>query len=111
MDTHRSRQWRSRRQTLILIVGLALCVAGLLWPNWRRLRTLEARTTAMDADIARLEEHIAQLTTEREKLLSDPTYVERVARQEFHATRQGEILFKIQQPATSSQPPAAAQEH
>ena len=105
MDTDRARRRRPRRRLLVLIAGLTLLVGLCLWPNWRNLRSLEARTTAMDADIARLEQGIAHYTAEREKLLSDPTYVERVARQEFHSTRRGEILFKIEPSPTAGESP------
>ena len=109
MDTDRtSRPCKGRgprHQLLVLIAGLTLVLGLLLWPNWRNLRSLEARTTAMDADIARLEQGIAQYTAEREKLRSDPTYVERVARQAFHSTRHGEILFKIEPSPTAGESP------
>ena len=89
--------------------GVALLIAVLL-PSWLQLRALQIRERAVNADIDRLEASITQLNTEQEKLTSDPTYVERVARREFHATRAGEILFKIDDaadgPADDTTPPA-----
>ena len=88
---------RRRQRRRRLIVG-AIALAGLtvlLLPNWLRLRALKTRTRAVDADIARLAAMITQLNAEQQKLQSDPTYIERVARQEFRATRPGEILLKM----------------
>ena len=104
MDAQAAARRRARRQ--LLSIG-ALCAAGvlaLLWPTWRKLRLIEARSAAVDAEIAHLEQSIAALTVEHQKLTTDPTYVERVARQEFRTTRPGEILFKIEPSPTAGEP-------
>ena len=111
-----ARQRTRRRHLALALGGVALLIA-LLLPSWLKLRALQARTRAVDADIDRLEATVTQLTDEHSKLQSDPTYIERIARQEFRATRAGETLFKIEDaadgpadatlvPPTSSDPTA-----
>ena len=93
-------------------MGGVLVLAAVLLPSWLTLRSLRARTRAVEAEIIRLETAITQLSSERDKLQSDPTYMERVARQEFRATRPGETLFKIEEaadgPAEPVTPPTGA---
>ena len=98
METRAPSARRRRRQIIVGLAAVGLLTA-LLLPNGLRLRALETRTRAVDADIARLEAMVAQLSTEQTKLQNDPTYLERVARQEFHATREGETLIKLEDAA------------
>ena len=94
MDAAHLTQRHARRQRLTLLGGGALLLLILL-PSWWQLRVLAARERAVNADIARLEAAILTLQTEQERFASDPTYVERLARQEFRTTREGEILLQM----------------
>ena len=103
METPHPHRKTPRRTFVIWALGCA-GVSALLLPSWLKQRALAARTHAVVAEIAQLEEQIAQLAEEREKLQSDPTYLERIARQEFRATREGEILLKIEDAADGPTP-------
>ena len=107
MDTRLTAAAHRRTRRRWQLLGISVVVAAaLLLPNGWRLRQLTARTRAVDADVARLETSIQRLIDERDKLQSDPTYVERVARQEFRASRAGEMIWKIP-PTTGEAHPAA----
>ncbi|GEM_PF-4563296 len=85
-----------RREVLLLTCGLLLGM--LLLPEWVTSRRLSQQLRDTDEEISRLDVLRVTLTDERARLLNDPTYVERVAREEFRSTRQGEILLEFDEP-------------
>ena len=59
------------------------------------LLKLNREISAMKAHIARLEMEKAQLESERDRLLSDPEYLERIARERFRMAKPGEKVFHV----------------
>jgi len=49
----------------------------------------------MEAHISRLEIEKAQLESERDRLLNDPDYLERIARERFRMAKPGEKVFHV----------------
>ena len=49
----------------------------------------------MEAHIARLEIEKTELESERDRLLSDPDYLERIARERFRMAKPGEKVFHV----------------
>jgi len=96
-DAERGGLSRQTRLVLRVIVGAALLylfVAGnmgvLKMMNlWRSERGLLRRET-------RLAAQVLSLDTRRRMLESDTTYIENIARTEYHLSRPGEIIYEIE---------------
>jgi len=99
-DAERGGLSRQTRLFLRVVVGavlLYLFVAGnmgvLKMLNlWRSERGLMRRET-------RLAAQVLSLDTRRRMLESDTTYIEKIARTEYHLSRPGEIIYEIEKPS------------
>ena len=56
---------------------------------------LKQEIKEMEAHISRLEIEKAQLESERDRLLNDPEYLERIARERFRMAKPGEKVFHV----------------
>ncbi|NQV30523.1 MAG: septum formation initiator family protein [Candidatus Marinimicrobia bacterium] len=56
---------------------------------------LKQEIKAMETHIARLEVEKAELESERDRLLNDPDYLERIARERFRMAKPGEKVFHV----------------
>jgi cell division protein FtsB len=75
----------------LVIVGLAAAI----YPKVRQYRELQGRHEKMQEDV-RLEEELEQhLREKRERLLNDPRFVEKIAREELGLAKPGETVFKF----------------
>jgi len=90
------------------VVRTGLVVIGLLalyLPGALRLRRLQATQTELERELIRLAAENERLASEQERLLTDPDYVEQIAREQYHLAREGELILKLDDPA---QPPAGS---
>ena len=59
------------------------------------LLQLKQEIRDMESHIARLEIEKAELESERDRLLNDPDYLERIARERFRMAKPGEKVFHV----------------
>ncbi len=59
------------------------------------LLQLRQEITDMEAHISRLEIEKAELESDRDRLLNDPDYLERIARERFRMAKPGEKVFHV----------------
>jgi len=59
------------------------------------LLQLKKEIKDMEAHISRLEIEKAELESERDRLLNDPDYLERIARERFRMAKPGEKVFHV----------------
>mgnify|MGYP002640453955 CR=1 FL=1 len=59
------------------------------------LLQLKQEIRDMETHIARLEMEKAELESERDRLLNDPDYLERIARERFRMAKPGEKVFHV----------------
>ena len=59
------------------------------------LLKLRQEINEMEAHIQRLEIEKAELESERDRLLNDPEYLERIAREKFRMAKPGEKVFHV----------------
>ena len=94
-----ARQARVRKhlpRLLLAIVGLWIGYgliageAGLL-----RILALKRQARALEAEVARLEAQTRQRREERDRLRSDPAYLEKIAREDFGLARPDELVFRF----------------
>lgn len=95
------RRWRWRWAVVL--------VALIYLPGWITLQRLHLRRSQLAQELAQLAQDNRRLAEERHQLLTDPSYVEAVARRQLRATRKGETVLKMEpQPlaraASSSKP-------
>jgi len=98
-DAERGGLSRQTKLILRVIAGgalLYLFVAGnmgvlKMLDLWRSERSLTRRDT-------RLAAQVLSLDTRRRMLESDTTYIEKIARTEYHLSRPGEVIYEIEKP-------------
>jgi len=82
-----------RRTRRLLLAGLlALALFG---PGAAELARLSLRQRALDRRLAELAAEQARLSKERERLTSDPAYVEGLIRSTFKLAKPGEVVIPI----------------
>ena len=85
-----------QRICLIAIVGLVVgIVLRLYLPKIEEQKRLRAQTEALRQDIQREAEQLRQLKRKQEKLQEDPTFVEKIAREDLNYAKPGETIFRF----------------
>ena len=90
-----------RRWWVVPAVAAMIYLPGLI-----TLQRLALRRGQLTDELARLARENQTLAEERHQLLTNPRYVEAVARRQLRATRKGELVLKLEpQPAAVSKSP------
>ena len=87
---------RGRRWWWFVAAGAAI----IYLPGWVTLERLTFRQNQLEQTLVRLAQENRVLAEERHQLLTSPQYVEAVARRQLRATRKGEMVLRIEPPAT-----------
>ncbi len=80
--------------TVIIVVGL-IWTASLFYPKFKQASDLASRQRAIEEEIRHDEEVLAHLRDKQQRLLNDPRFVEKIAREELGLAKHGEIIFKF----------------
>ncbi len=75
----------------IVAVGVVL----LFVPLWHRQYALQRENRRLEANVMRLEALEKQYKSEIEALKTDPTYVERIAREKLNLVKPNETVFQF----------------
>ena len=73
-----------------------LTLGGIYLPGWITLQRLAIRRSQLAQALAQTAQENQRLAEERRQLLTNPSYVEAVARKQLRATRKGETVLKIE---------------
>jgi cell division protein DivIC len=84
------------------IVGLGVVL--LFLPILHHRHTMQLEIARLDEEIARQESLEKQQMMEIEALKSDPTYVERTARDKLNLARPNEIIFRFEAKPSATKP-------
>jgi cell division protein DivIC len=105
--------WRNlwlRVQSLGFFVFAGIVAAGvallLFVPALSRRHSMQREIQRLDAEIIRQENLEKQQRQEIDSLKTDPTYVERVARNKLNLARPNETIFRFEQPTTAQAAPS-----
>lgn len=84
---------------LLILVGATVSVPFLIWSDGGlpRLRKLQQEKIDAHERVSHLSAEIRRLRAEVERVKSDPSHVERTARDELGLVRQTEIVFQFQE--------------
>ncbi|MEI6085499.1 MAG: septum formation initiator family protein [Verrucomicrobiota bacterium] len=102
-----------RIQSLGFVVFAGIVAAGvavfLFVPALHRRHEMQLELQRLDSEIIRQETTEKQQRQEIESLKTDPSYVERTARNKLNLAKANEIIFRFEstQPAVLPPPPAA----
>ena len=80
---------------IALIAILIIAVSAMFYPKMKEYRELERRKAAIEEEKRLEEELLKHLKQQQEKMMSDPRFVERIAREELGYAKPGETVFKF----------------
>jgi cell division protein FtsB len=80
---------------------LAIFVLFAFLPSYTQLQDLKLRNVQYEDEIIRLKRERVQLERERKLLISDPQYLEKVAREKMGLIKEGETIYRITPAATT----------
>jgi cell division protein FtsB len=90
--------------SVLAVVVFAALVAAF-YPKIRHFNELQDRHGEMEEEVRLKEELIKHLRDKQERLLNDPRFVEKIAREELGLARPGETVFKFSDdPSTNPTP-------
>ena len=82
-------------------VILIIAVVALFLPKVRQARDRARRAAVIEEENRAKEEQTKQLRQQQERFMSDPKYVERVAREELGKAKPGETIFRFSEKKTN----------
>ncbi|HVF60049.1 MAG TPA: septum formation initiator family protein [Thermoanaerobaculia bacterium] len=89
----RPRSFRAVLGAVVAGALLLLALAGV--KSWQDLAAARAREAALEGENVESEERIAQLQGQIERLKSDPSTLERLAREELGLVRPGDVVIVL----------------
>ena len=95
----------TRAVVLLLVVASILGIGYLCVPLLRQNEQMRKRNIELEASIQREEDNGRQLKASLDSQRSDPTAVERLAREKLGYAKPGEVVIRFQEPTASA--PAA----
>ncbi|MFH0907680.1 MAG: septum formation initiator family protein [bacterium] len=78
-----------------LAVLLLLALVAAFYPRVSQYHDLQQQQAKMEEDIRMEEELLKHLKMKQDRLLNDPRFVEKIAREELGLTKPGETVFKF----------------
>ena len=82
------------KKRLIFVVAAVILIIAIYLPGFSRLQALREKNRNLERRIEMLAKANEELNKENEKLESDLSYVEKVAREKHGMARKGEIILK-----------------
>jgi len=108
----RESPWRARLRRAAPYAGGALIVLVLLHTvfgpyGYLSMRRTERQIEQLRLEIGRLDQENSQLSGEIRALQSDPSAIEKVAREDMGLARPGELIFRLPDDSLPATPPPA----
>ena len=80
--------------SILILVGI-LAAVSVFYPQYAQYLELQRREAALEMEFRLEQERLQQLKRDQESLLTDPTFVERIAREELGYAKPGEMVIKF----------------
>lgn len=84
---------------LLMLLGallvLVLFFGSIILQTWRELDHFEARAARLEARLEQAEKEFIQKETYHSRLMQDPEFLERVARERLGFTKPDEVIFRF----------------
>jgi cell division protein FtsB len=79
-----------------MIIAVAIIWAGsLFYPQFKQSTDLTTRQLQLEDEIRHDEEVLRHLRLKQQRLMNDPRFVEKIAREELGLAKPGETVFKF----------------
>lgn len=91
-----------RAATIIFAVLVIVAVISLFLPKIRQNRELQRKLVTLEQENRAREDGVQQLQEQQNQFLSDPRYVERIAREELGKAKAGETVFRFSERKTNA---------
>ena len=86
----------------VFAVTVVVAAVMLFLPKIRQNQERLSRVKALEEENRILEGQIKQLQSRQDQFLSDPRYVERIAREELGKVKEGETVFRFSENRTNA---------
>lgn len=84
------------RASFALVITVVLVWVGIwFYPQFKQVNDLSDRQQEIEQEIRLDEEALRHIRMKQERLLNDPRYVEKIAREELGLAKPGETVFKF----------------
>ena len=77
-----------------LLVFLALILI-IFFPGYAKIQEMRQKNKKLESDIKKLKAENIALSLEKEKLETDPNYLEQVAREKLGIVKKGETVYRL----------------
>ena len=77
--------------SILVLIGV---LGALFSPPVRQFKELEKKQARLEQDIRFQEERIRHIKDKQDRLLNDPRFVEKIAREELGMAKPGETVYK-----------------
>lgn len=75
-----------------MFLGLILII---FFPGYAKIQEMRQKNRKLESDIKRLKAENIALSLEKEKLETDPNYLEQVAREKLGIVKKGETVYRL----------------
>lgn len=84
---------------IVILFILAAVILGVIFiPGYLKIKNLAGQNRELERQIAEIKQNNLKLKEEQQKLISDPLYLEKVAREKLGVVRKGEELYRVLPP-------------
>ncbi len=80
---------------MILVMLVIIVLGAVFYPPLRQMKDLTVRQYELEEEIRQDEEMLRHLRKKQERLLNDPRFVEKIAREELGLAKPGETVFRF----------------
>ncbi len=81
-----------RQTSFLIFLGLILVI---FFPGYAKIQEMRQKNRKLEADIKRLKSENIALSIEKERLETDPNYLEQVAREKLGIVKKGETVYRL----------------
>ena len=84
------------KSKIIVLFLLSLVLLGVIFiPGYLKIKRLSGQNRDLERQIEEIKQTNKRLKEEQEKLINDPLYLEKVAREKLGVVRKGEVVYKV----------------
>jgi len=83
----------AKKKLIFIIIGIAL-IGAIYFPGFARLQQLKEENRMLEKRIDILNKTNEELEEEKKKLETDPTYIEKIAREKLGMVKKDEIVLR-----------------
>ncbi|CAN5649277.1 hypothetical protein BH18VER1_BH18VER1_20500 [soil metagenome] len=91
-------QQLNRILRVLLVLAVLLVIVSLFLPRHKKLKQSRAEIDTLQAQVGEQKMLLARYTREVNLLKTDPVYLETIARDRLDLMKEGETVFRIEQP-------------